>query len=92
MEGAVLERVLLNEAIEMLCQRAGHCGRSTGTWTLSQPLDALVGKALHPFPQGSIRQLERVGDVVHALSFDDSAYSLGTAEDARFFGLFQEGI
>jgi hypothetical protein len=92
MEGAVLERVLINEAIELWFQRAGHFGRSTGTRTISQPLDALVGKAMHPFPQGRIRQLERVGDVLHALSFDDSAYSLGTAEDARFFGLFQEGI
>jgi hypothetical protein len=88
----VLERVLIDEAIALLVQRAGHCGRSTGTRTISQPLDALVGKTRHPFPQGSIRQLERVGDGLHALSLDDSAYSLGTAEDARFFGLCHEGI
>jgi hypothetical protein len=46
---------------------------------------------MHPFPQGRIRKLERVGDVVDTLSFDDIADSLGTAEDPRFFGLFQEG-
>jgi hypothetical protein len=91
MDGAVLERVLIDEAIEMLFQRAGHCGWSTGTRTIHQPLDALVGKAMHPFPQGRIRKLERVGDVVDTLSFDDIADSLGTAEDPRFFGLFQEG-
>jgi hypothetical protein len=92
MDGAVRERVLIDEAIEMLFQLAGHFGRSTGTPTIYQPLDALVGKAMHPFPQGRIGKLERVGDVLDALAFDDSAYSLGTAEDARFFGLFQEGI
>ena len=87
----MLERVLIDEAMAMVCQRAGHFGRSTGARPLSQPLEALVGKAMPPCPQGSIRQLERVGDVLHALACDDSAYSLDTAEDARFFGRFQEG-
>ena len=76
----------------MLFQLAGHLRWATGTRTISQPLDALVGKAMHPFPQGRIRKLERVGDVLDTLSFDDIAYSLGTAQDTYFFGLFQEDI
>jgi hypothetical protein len=47
---------------------------------------------MDPFAHGRIRKLERVGDGLDATSFDDVAYCLGTAEDARFFGLFQEGI
>ena len=92
MDGAVLQRVLIDEAIEVLFPLAGHLRRATGTRTIYQPLDASVGKAMHPFPQGRIRKLERVGDVLDALSFDDIAYSLGTAKDTYFFGLFQEGI
>ena len=88
----MLQRVLIDEAIEVLFQRAGHFRRATGTRTIYQPLDALVGKAMHPFPQGRIRKLERVGDVLDALSFDDIAYRLDTAKDTCFFGLFQESI
>jgi hypothetical protein len=49
-------------------------------------------KAMHPFAQGRIRKLERVGDVLEALSFDDIAHGLGTAEDAGFFGRLDEGV
>jgi hypothetical protein len=92
MDGAVLQRVLIDEAIEVLFQRARHFGRSPGPRAIYQPLGAVVGKAMHPFPQGRIRKLERVGDVLEAPAFDNVAYSLGTAEDARFFGLFQECV
>jgi hypothetical protein len=51
-----------------------------------------MSKAMDPFAQGRIRQLERVRDVLHAPAFDDVAYGLGTAEDACLFGLFQERI
>jgi hypothetical protein len=78
--------------MEVLCQRAGPVRRATGTRTISQPLDAVVGKAMHPLPQGSIRHLERVGDVLEALSWDDSAYRLDTAKDTCCFGLVQESI
>ena len=47
---------------------------------------------MDPFPQGRIGKVERVGDRLEALAFDDVAHGLGTAEDACLFGLFQEGI
>jgi hypothetical protein len=92
MEGAVLQGVLIDEAIEMVFQRAGDFGRSTGARTIHQTPGALVGKAMHPFPQGRIGKLERVGDGLEALAFDDVTYGLGTAEDTGFFGLFHEDI
>jgi len=92
MEGTVLQRVLIDEAIEVLFQLTHDFGRSPGARAVHQPLGALGGKAMHPFPQGRIRKLKRVGDVLDAPSFHDVAHSLGTAEDARFFGLFQEGV
>jgi hypothetical protein len=83
---------LSDEAIEVLFQRARHFGRSPGARAIDQPLDTVVGKAMHPFPQGRIRKLERVGDGLDAPAFDDVADSLGTAEDACFFGLFQKRV
>ena len=47
---------------------------------------------MHPFAQGRIRQLERVGNGLEALPFDNGAHGLGTAEDAGFPGLLYEGI
>jgi hypothetical protein len=44
-------------------------------------------KAMYPFAQGRIRKVERIGDGLEALSFDDVAHGLGTAEDAGFFRL-----
>jgi hypothetical protein len=89
---AVLERVLVDETIEVLLQLARDFGWSTGARAIHQPLRALVGKAMDPLAQGGIRKLERVGDGLEALAFDDGAYGLGTAEDTRLFGLLQEGI
>jgi hypothetical protein len=79
---------LIDEAIEVLFQLTGHFGRSARPRAISSPLGSLIGKAMHPFPQGRIRKLERVRDGLEALAFDDIAYGLGTAENARLFGLF----
>jgi hypothetical protein len=83
----VLQRVLIDEAIEMLFQFTSHFGRSTGTGTIEQASRALIGKAMDPLAEGGISKGERVGDGLQALSFDDMAHGLGTAEDAGFFGL-----
>ena len=88
----MLQGVLIDEAIELLCQLAGDFGRSTGARAIHETLGSLIGKAMHPFPQGGIGKLERVGDVLDAPSFHDGAYSLGAAKDACLFGLFQEGV
>jgi hypothetical protein len=88
----MLERIVVDEAMEGLFQCTRHLGRSTGAWTLPQTLRALVGKAMHPLAQGGRGQLQRVRDGLEALAFDDVAYGLGTAEDADLLRLFQEGV
>src|SRR4029434_5746042 len=57
-EGAMLEGVLIDQAIEGLFQLARDFGRSTGARAIQQPLGPLIGKALHPFAQGRICQTE----------------------------------
>jgi len=92
MAGAVLARVLVDEPIEVGRQGTRHFGRSTGARALHQPLGALVGKAIHPFPQGGVGKLERVGDRLEAVPFDDFAYGLGTPEHPGLLGLLQQCV
>ena len=51
MEGAVLQGVLIDEAIEVLFQRARDFGRATGARSIQQALGPLLRKALHPFSE-----------------------------------------
>jgi hypothetical protein len=92
MERAVLQGVLIDEAIEMVFQCAGDFGRSTGARAIHQTLGALVGKAVDPFTQGSIGQVQRVGDRLEALPCDDVAHGLGTAEDTGLFRLLEHRL
>ena len=88
----MLEGGCIDEAIEGLCQRAGDFGRATGAWALHETLRARVGKAVDPLAQRSIGTVQRVGDRLEALAFDNIAHRLGTAEDPCLFRLFQEDI
>jgi hypothetical protein len=88
MERTVLQGVLLDETLEVLFQFTGHFGRSTRARAIHQPLGTLVGKAVDPFPQGRIGKLERVGDGLQALPFDDVTHGLGAAENTGLFRLF----
>jgi hypothetical protein len=91
-EGAMLQGVLVDEAIEVLFQRTGDFGRSPGAGAIPQPPRALGGKAMDPLAEGGIGKGEGVRDGLQALAFDDLAHGLGTAEDAGFPGLLYEGI
>src|SRR4029434_11281606 len=57
MAGAVLERVLVDETIEVVCQGTRDFWRATGARALPQPLGALVGKTIDPLPHGGVRKL-----------------------------------
>jgi len=92
MAGAVLEGVLVDEPIEVVCQRAGHFGRATGAGAIHQALDSLVGEAMDPLAQRGIGKVQRVGHRLEAVPLDDGAYGLGTAEDAGLLGLLEEGV
>jgi hypothetical protein len=83
---------LVDKAIEMCFQFARDFGRSPGARAINQTLGAVGGKAMHPFPQGRIGKLKRVGDVLDTPSFHDVTHGLGTAEDTGLLGLFQEGF
>jgi len=92
MAGAVLERVVVDEPIKVVCQLTGHFGWAPGAGTIHQALDALVGEAIDPLAQRRIGEAQRVGYRLETVSLDDLAHGLGTAEDARFLRLLEEGI
>jgi hypothetical protein len=84
--------VLIDQAIEGRFQLAGHLDGSTRPRAIHEAVDPLMGTAMHPWAQGSRGQLERVGNGWEALPFANGAHGVGTAEDARLFGLFHEGV
>ena len=88
----MLEGVLIDEAIAVLFQLACHCRRSSRAWAIDQVLDSLAGKTMDPLAQRGIGKGEGVRDGVQTLPFHDVAHGLGTAEDAGFFGLLDEGV
>jgi len=88
----MLERVLVDEPIEVMGQLAGHFGWATGAGTVHQALDSPVGKAMDPLAQRGIGKVQRVGDRLEAVALDDLTHGLGTAEDAGRLGLLEEGI
>jgi hypothetical protein len=83
---------LIDQTMEVLFQLACHVGRAPRARAIHQAVHSLVGKAVDPFAEGGIGKVQRVGDRLETLSFDDVAYGLGTAEDPGFFCLFYEGI
>jgi hypothetical protein len=92
MAGAVLEGVLVDKPIEVVCQRTGDFGRATGAGAIHQALASLVGEAMDPLAQRGIGKVQRVGHRLEAVPLDDCAHGLGTAEDAGLLGLLEEGI
>jgi len=91
MEGAVLQGILIDEAIEVLRQRARDFGRSTGARAIPPALGSLLRKALHPLTQGRIRHVEGGGDGGDMVPRDHRMDGLGTAKDARLLGLLEHG-
>jgi len=88
----VLPRVVLDETLAVLCQGAGHFGRSTRAGTIDEALGAPVGKTVHPLSQSGRGERERVGDGLPAVPFDHCTDGWGTAEDPRLFRLCQESV
>ena len=92
MERAMLEGVLIDEAIEVVFEFAGDFGRSAGARAIQQALGPFLGKALHPFAQGRIGQVEGGGDGGDVLARDHLTDGLSAAKDARLLGLLEQGI
>jgi len=87
----MLQGVLVDEAIELLFQLTRDFGRSTGAWAIPQALGPLLRKALHPFPQGRMRQMEGGGDGGDVLTRDHRMDGLCTAKDPCLLGLLEDG-
>jgi hypothetical protein len=92
MAGAVLEGVLVDEPIEVVCQLAGHFGWATGAGAIHQALDPLVGKTMDPLAQRRIGKVQRGGYRLEAVALDDFAHGLGTAKNAGLLRLLQEAL
>jgi hypothetical protein len=89
---AVLEWVLIDEAVEVVRQCTRHFRRSTGAGPIGEALHSLVGKAMDPFAQRGIGKVKRVRDGLESVPFDDFAHGLGTPEHTGLLGLFQESL
>jgi hypothetical protein len=88
----MLQGVLIDEAIEVLFQRARDFGRSPGARAIQQALGPLLRKALHPFSEGGISQVEGGGDGVDMLACHDFTDGLRPAKDPSLLGLLQDGL
>jgi len=47
-EGAMVQGVLIDEAIKVHCEFTGHFGRSTGAPAVDEALDTFIGKTMDP--------------------------------------------
>jgi hypothetical protein len=88
----MLKRVLIDEAVEVVCERTRHFGRSPGARAVLQALGALRGKALHPFTQGGIGKAEGRGDGVDMAASDDLTDGLRTAKAPGLLGLLEDSL
>jgi hypothetical protein len=87
----VLDRVVVDESIEVLRQHTGHCGRATRAGAIGETLDPVVGQAMDPLAQRGVGKVERGGDGVEAMPLDDVTDRLGATEDPGLLRLLQEG-
>jgi hypothetical protein len=76
---AVRERVVVDEAIEVVRQRAGHCGGATRAGAIHEALHPMVGKAMDPFAQCRIGKMERVRAAILSLEIK-TYHAWGQAE------------
>ena len=88
----MLQGVLLDQALEVLFQLTRHFGRSPGARAIAQALGPLLRKALHPFSEGGIGQVEGRGDGVDMVACHDLTDGLRPAKDARLLRLLQDGL
>jgi hypothetical protein len=91
-EGAVLKGVFIDEAVEMLVQGAGHFAWAPGARAIQQALGPLMRKALHPFSERGIGQMESLGDGVNMLACHNLTDGLRPAKDPDLFRLLQYGL
>ena len=86
------QRVLIDEAVELLFEFAGHFARTTGARAIQQTLRPFIGKTLYPLSQGGIGKVEGLGDDVHVVARNHRTDGLRTAKDPGLLKLFQHDL
>ena len=80
------ERVLIDEAAQMGFEFTGHFRWPATAGSVHEALCAFSRKALHPFTQSGVREMEGLTDGLDGLSRCHFAHGLSAAKDARFLG------
>jgi hypothetical protein len=88
----MVQRVLLDETIEVHVEGTRDFGRSAGAWAVDKARGTFMGKAMDPCAEGGIGKCECVGDGLQAGACDDFTDRLGASKDAGLFRLLQHGI
>ena len=88
----MLERILIDEAVEMLFECAGDFARSPRTRPIHQACHAGVGKALHPFAEGRVGKVEGRRDSADVVASNDLPDGLRPAKDPSLLGLLQDSL
>jgi hypothetical protein len=88
----MLQGVLVDEAIEVLFQRAGHFGRTTRAGAVDKARGAFMCKAIDPLAQRGIGKVQGVRDSLEAVALNDLAHGLSTAEHTGLLSLFKKGL
>jgi hypothetical protein len=91
-ERAMLQGVLLDEALKVHFEGTSYFGRAAGARAVDEALSTFMGKAMNPFTEGGIGKRECVGDRLQASAFDDFTDRLGAPKDAGLFCALQHGI
>ena len=86
------EGVLIDETVQLSFQLTGHFERSSATGAVQEAVGAFASKALHPFSQGGVGEMEDGRDGFDGLSSDNLTDGLSAAKDAGFLGVLQKGI
>ena len=90
--GTMLQRVLIDEALEMPFKFTGHVGWATGPGAIQHALGTLRGKALPPGAEGRSGQVEQRGDSLDLVARDDLTDGLRAAKDPDLCGLLEHGV
>ena len=88
----MLQGVFIDKAIEMLFQGAGDFAWAPGARSIQQALGPLLCKALYPFSECGIGQMERLGDGVDMVACHHLTDGLRPAKDPGLFRLLQDGL
>ena len=88
----MLERVLIDQLVELGFDLAGHVGRSAATGAVEEAAGAFLSKALNPFSQGGVGKMESIRDGFDGVPGGDLTDGLSTAKNTDFLGVLHQGI